>query len=109
MAIRTTHHDALSPFDTNLADWADQQIEDHPLADLGWEPERIVQTGPGADSYVYRPLQHRPHQRTGEETKWTNRALWSLRCGAYRVIFDIQIGNMEIVGHRREAYDMVGH
>ena len=34
-------------------------------------------------------------------------ALWSLRCGAYRIIFN-STGDIEAVGHRRDVYDIVG-
>ena len=38
----------------------------------------------------------------------TNPALWSLRCGAYRIIFNISTGDIELIGHRREVYDTIG-
>ena len=40
--------------------------------------------------------------------KGANPALWSLRCGSYRIIFDIATGRIELIGHRRDIYDMIG-
>ena len=40
--------------------------------------------------------------------KGANPALWSLRCGAYRIIFDIETGDIELIGHRRDVYNMIG-
>ena len=43
MATRTTD-DVLSPFERDPADWTDQQIDEHPLVELGWAeipPDRV--------------------------------------------------------------------
>ena len=43
MATRTTG-DVLSPFERDPADWTDQQIDEHPLVELGWAeipPDRV--------------------------------------------------------------------
>ena len=37
MATRVTPATPISPFDADPAGWNDQQINDHPLAELGWE------------------------------------------------------------------------
>ena len=41
--------------------------------------------------------------------KGVNPALWSLRCGPYRIVFAISTGDIELIGHRREVYDVLGH
>lgn len=43
MATRTAH-DLLSPFERDPASWTGQQIDEHPLVELGWAeipPERV--------------------------------------------------------------------
>ena len=43
-----------------------------------------------------------------KKLRGTDPALWSLRCGAYRIVFALGTGYVELIGHRREVYDMLG-
>ncbi|MCY4371654.1 MAG: hypothetical protein OXF41_20075 [bacterium] len=40
--------------------------------------------------------------------KGADPTLWSLRYGAYRITFDIGTGDIELIGHRRDVYNMIG-
>ena len=49
-----------------------------------------------------------PTGRPVKKLKGTNPALWSLRCGAYRIIFNVRTGDIELIGHRRDVYGVIG-
>ena len=50
----------------------------------------------------------RPESMRMKKLRGTNPILWSLRCGDYRIVFDINTGYIEVIGHRREVYDRLG-
>lgn len=49
-----------------------------------------------------------PTEARIKKLRGTSPALWSLRCGTYRIIFDINTGHIEMIGHRRDVYDLLG-
>ena len=49
-----------------------------------------------------------PTGRPVKKLRGTDPAMWSLRCGDYRIIFSVRTGDIELIGHRRDVYRMLG-